>query len=66
LKTLNRRQKYSFSQVIANLAPNFGLGLTKLTFFSKIRTPKALRVQELNREPLNFEPEYKNIAELLP
>ncbi len=26
--------KCSFSQVIANLASNFGLGLTKLTLFS--------------------------------
>jgi len=26
--------KCSFSQVIVNLAPNFGLGLTKLTLFS--------------------------------
>jgi hypothetical protein len=51
LKTRNRRQKHSFSQVIAKLAPNFGLGLMKLTLSLKIRTPKALCVQELNLEP---------------
>jgi len=34
LKTRSLRYNYSFSQIIANLAPNFGLGLTKLTLFS--------------------------------
>jgi len=33
LKTRIRRQKCSFSQVIANLAQNIGLGLAKLTLF---------------------------------
>jgi hypothetical protein len=34
IKTRSPRQKGSFSQIIADLAPNFGLGLTKLTLFS--------------------------------
>jgi hypothetical protein len=29
----NKGFKCSFPQIIANLAPNFGLGLTKLTLF---------------------------------
>ena len=34
LKIRSPRKKCSFSQVIANLASNFGLGLTKLMLFS--------------------------------
>ena len=34
LKTRSPRYKCSFSQVIADLAPNFGLGLTKMPLFS--------------------------------
>jgi len=34
MKIRSPRYKCSFSQVIANLASNFGLGLTKLTLFS--------------------------------
>jgi len=34
LKTQSPCQKCSVSLIIANLAPNFGLGLTKLTLFS--------------------------------
>jgi hypothetical protein len=34
IKTRNPRKKFSFSQIIANLAPNFGLGLTKQTLGS--------------------------------
>ncbi len=42
-------------QIIANLAPNFGLGLTKLTLFSSIRIPNAVLGRECNLdEPLNL------------
>jgi hypothetical protein len=40
---------------MAHLAPNFGLGLTKLTLFSQIRIPNAVQKREWNIEPLNPE-----------
>jgi hypothetical protein len=42
------------SQIIANLAPTFGLGLMKLTLFSEIRIPYAVQGREWNLEPLNL------------
>jgi membrane protein required for colicin V production len=36
------------------LAPNFGLGLAKLTLLSQIRIPNAVRGRECNLEPLNL------------
>jgi len=41
-------------QVLANLAPNCGLGLTKMTLFSQIWIPNAVRGREWNLEPLNL------------
>jgi len=46
--------KYSFLQIIAKLAPNFGLSLTKLTLFSSIRISNAVQGGECNLEPLNL------------
>ena len=40
-------------RMIANWAPNFGLGLTKLTLFSQIRIPKAVQNENETPEPLN-------------
>ncbi len=42
-----------FFQLIADLTPNFGLGLMKLTLFSQIRTTNGVRGREWNLEPLN-------------
>jgi len=36
------------------LAPNFGLGLTKLTLLSQVGITNASRVRECNLEPLNL------------
>ena len=41
LKTLRPRLKGLFSHVIANLAPSFGLRLTKLTLFVVNMRPKC-------------------------
>jgi hypothetical protein len=51
LKIRSPLYKCSFSQVVANLASNFGLGLTKLTLFFYIRVPNAVRGQKWNLEP---------------
>ena len=36
------------------MAPDFGLGLTKLTLFSQIRIPNGVQGQERNLESLNL------------
>jgi len=46
--------KMLISQIIANLAPNFGFDLTKLTLFSQIRIHYAVQGREWNLEPLNL------------
>ena len=47
--------KMLISQIIANLAPNFGLGLIKLTLFRKYASLMQSRDENgtLNPEPLN-------------
>ena len=53
VKTRSPRQKCSFSKVIANLSPNFGLGLKIHVPTDKPVCPNALRGREFNLEPLS-------------
>ena len=55
LKSRSPRYKCAFPQIIANLAPNFGLGWRSCRFFRKYASQMQSRDENgtLNPEPLN-------------